>query len=100
MSKLRIDYNAVSSLTAQMQTAAENVQTTYESMKTTVNSLVSNGYMEAESATAYVDNFTSLMGPALEELNVLLTSFYNQLNTICDNFAEADASIAKAIRIG
>lgn len=99
MATLRIDYNAVTALTAQMQTAAGNVQTTYESMKTTVDSLVSNGYMEAEAATAYVDNFTSLMGPALEDLNELITSFYNQLNTICDNFADADAKIAQAIRV-
>ena len=99
MATLRIDYNAVTALTAQMQTAAGNVQTTYESMKTTVDSLISNGYMEAEAATAYVDNFTSLMGPALEDLNELITSFYNQLNTICDNFADVDAKIAQAIRV-
>ena len=95
---LKISYNELSALTGQMEKAAENVMTVYETMLTTVNALVENGYMEAESANTYVDNFTSLVGPSITELNSLVVSFYTQLNTICENFCEVDKQIAAAIR--
>lgn len=96
---LRISYNELTALTAQMEKAAEAVMTTYESMESTVNSLIDNGYMEAEAATTYVNNFTSLLGPSMTELNTLIVSFYTQLNTICENFAEVDKNIASAIGV-
>lgn len=96
---LKISYNELTALTARMEKAAENIQTTYENMETTVNSLVENGYMEAEAATTYVNNFTSMLGPSITELNTLVVSFYTQLNTICENFAEVDKNIASAIGI-
>lgn len=95
---LRIDYNGLTATVAQMQTAAANVQATYEDMQTTVNALVTNGYMEADSANTYVENFNSLLGPSMEDLNQLITSFHTQLTTICENFAEADRNIANAIK--
>ena len=95
---LKISYNELSALSGRMEKEATNIMSVYESMLTTVNSLVSNGYMEAESANTYVDNFTSLIGPSILELNTLLVKFYTQLNTICDNFADVDAQIAAKIR--
>ena len=95
---LKISYNELSVLTGRMEKEANNIMEVYDSMLTAVNSLVDNGYMEAESANTYVDNFTSLIGPSITELNSLLVSFYTQLNTICDNFAEVDAQIAAKIR--
>ncbi len=95
---LKISYSELTALTGQMEKEAGNIMEVYESMLTTVNSLVDNGYMEAESANSYVENFTSLIGPSITELNSLVVSFYTQLNTICDNFAEVDAQIASAIR--
>ncbi|MBE5953203.1 MAG: hypothetical protein E7257_03505 [Lachnospiraceae bacterium] len=95
---LKISYTELTALTGQMEKAAENIMTVYDSMLTAVNSLVENGYMEAESANSYVDNFTSLIGPSITELNSLVVSFYTQLNTICDNFADVDAQIAAKIR--
>ncbi len=95
---LKISYNELTALSGQMEKAAENIMTVYDSMLATVNALVDNGYMEAEAATTYVNNFTSLLGPSITELNTLVVSFYTQLNTICDNFAEVDAQIASAIR--
>ncbi|MBQ9935586.1 MAG: hypothetical protein IJO70_07060 [Lachnospiraceae bacterium] len=97
---LKISYNELTVLTGKMEKEAENIMTVYESMLTAVNSLVENGYMEAESANTYVNNFTSLLGPSITELNSLVVSFYTQLNTICDNFCEVDKQIAAAISAG
>ena len=52
---LKISYNELSALSGRMEKEATNIMSVYESMLTTVNSLVSNGYMEAESANTYVE---------------------------------------------
>ena len=59
---------------------------------------VCDEFEKADSANTYVANFTSLLGPAMTELNTIGVSFYTQLNTICENFAEVDKQIADAIR--
>ena len=51
--RLRVDYAAVEGLIGDMKGYEGNIEDLYSDMTTTVSSLVSNGYMEAESATAY-----------------------------------------------
>lgn len=55
--RLRVDYAAVEGLIGDMKGYEGNIEDLYSDMTTTVSSLVSNGYMEAESATAYVEEF-------------------------------------------
>ena len=97
---LKISYVELSRLSGNMKKDAEKIMAVYDTMLTTVNSLVENGYMEAESANAYVGNFTSLIGPAITELNSLVVAFYTQLDTICENFAEIDRQVSEAISAG
>lgn len=49
--RLRVDYAAVEGLIGDMKGYEGNIEDLYSDMTTTVSSLVSNGYMEAESAT-------------------------------------------------
>lgn len=92
--RLRVDYAAVEGLIGDMKGYEGNIEDLYLDMTTTVGSLVSNGYMEAESATAYVEEFKNMLGPDIESLSDLINQFYTQLSQICQNFAEADANIA------
>ena len=89
--RLRVDYAAVEGLIGDMKGYEGNIEDLYSDMTTTVGSLVSNGYMEAESATAYVEEFKNMLGPDIESLSDLINQFYTQLSQICQNFAEADA---------
>ena len=92
--RLRVYYAAVEGLIGDMKGYEGNIEDLYSDMTTTVSSLVSNGYMEAESATAYVEEFINILGPDIESLSELINQFYIQLSQICQNFAEADANIA------
>ena len=60
--RLRVDYAAVEGLIGDMKGYEGNIEDLYSDMTTTVGSLVSNGYMEAESATAYVEEFKNMLG--------------------------------------
>ena len=81
-----------------MKDYESEVERIYEEMDNTVKSLVNNGYMEAESANAYVAEFEDLLGPDIKKLSQLIQSFYKQLNDICNNFEEADAKIAEMLK--
>lgn len=94
---LRVDYVQVEGLINQMKACEENISEIYTDMHTTVESLVNNGYMEAEAANAYVDEFTEMLAPDIENLKELVAEYYAQLSKICANFAEADAKIAQAL---
>lgn len=92
--KLKINYMEVENLIGDMKGYEEEIEGVYADMKTTVESLVNNGYMEAESATAYVAEFKQILGPNIESLSELINSFYTQLSQICENFEEMDKKIA------
>lgn len=93
-SRLKVDYVAVEGLIVDMKGYEKQITSVFDNMKTTVNALVKNGYMEAESATAYVNEFTSMLGPDIQKLSTLIKEFYTQLSQICQNFADADSKIA------
>lgn len=95
--RLRVDYVAVESLIGDMKNCETNIESVYSDMKSTVEGLVTNGYMEADAANAYVDEFTQMLGPDIEKLSQLINQFYTQLSQVCQNFAEADAKIASML---
>jgi uncharacterized protein YukE len=81
-----------------MKDYESEVEEIYDEMDNTVKSLVNNGYMDAESANAYVSEFEELLGPDIKKLSQLIQSFYKQLDDICNNFEEADAKIADMLK--
>lgn len=95
--RLRVDYVQVESLITDMKSCEANVENVYEEMTNTVSSLVNNGYMEADAATAYVEEFKQMLGPDIENLSDLITRFHSQLSQVCQNFAEADLQLAKML---
>ena len=92
--RLRVDYVEVERLIGDMKGYETEIESTYSEMSTTVESLVNNGYMEADSANAYVNEFKQLLGPDIQKLSELINQFYTQLSQICENFSEADSKIA------
>lgn len=96
-SRLKVDYVSVKEIANDIKGYSDEIQVIYDDMDTIVKSLVSEGYMEAESATAYVEEFENLLGPDIKSLKLLVDSFYKQLTQICSNFETKDADIAKML---
>ena len=80
-----------------MQTLKGEVDTAHENMKNAVQKMVDNGYMDSETAIAYVDEFKELISSDLLTLSTLIESYYTQLGQICESFLEGDASMASGI---
>jgi WXG100 family type VII secretion target len=95
--RLRVDYRVVESLINDMKSHEASVQSVYADMTNTVEALVNNGYMEAASANAYVEEFKAMMAPDMESLAQLIGEYYTQLNKICINFEEADNKISSML---
>lgn len=91
---LSIDYDGVEAVISDMKTYEEDINTIYADMAATVESLVGNGYMEAETADAYTAEFKALVGPDIEELSEVLSVFYTQLAQTTQIFAEHDSTKA------
>lgn len=94
---LSVDYVQVEALIGQMQSCEEDISAIYTDMQSTVQSLVNNGYMEAEAANAYVDEFNEMLSPDIQALKDLVAEYYAQLSKICANFADADSKIASSL---
>jgi len=97
MAKILLNYSQIYEIASNISTNRENISTEYETITTTVNSLVDNGYMSAETATAYVNQFTTMLGPAIEELLELLQVYSNNLVATADNFQRIDHTIADSL---
>lgn len=97
MSNLRIDYERLNGLVNDMRICEIDIENIYSDMRLTVSSLIHNGYMEAEAATAYVNEFNSLLAPDIESLKTLISDYYTQLNNICNAFAEADNKMSQML---
>lgn len=80
-----------------MQASKTDLEDSYTRMKGIVNGLVVNGYMESETAQAYVDEFSTLLAPDIEKLTALIESYYTQLGQICDGFAAHDQGMAREL---
>lgn len=94
---LRVDYEQVEALIGKMQSCESDISSIYSDMQSTVQSLVNNGYMEADSANAYVDEFNEMLSPDMQALKDLVAEYYAQLSKICQNFRDADEKIAASL---
>ena len=97
MSNLKVDYVKLGDIIDDMKKCETTIEVVYGDMKTTVEALVNNGYMEAISATAYVTEFNSLLAPEIESLKTLINKYYNQLSEICEKFNDADYKLAQGL---
>lgn len=87
---LYINYEGVDSVVNDMRTYEENINTIYSDMSATVESLVNNGYMEAETADAYINEFKELVGPDIIKMSEVLSTFYTQLAQVKQLFIDHD----------
>ena len=92
--RLRVDYVAIDQIVNDMKKYEEEIGSRYTDMTAIVESLVNDGYMEAESADAYITEFKEMLGPDLKKLLDIVHKFYTQLSQICQNFADHDSKIA------
>lgn len=95
--RLRVNYNMVENLINDMRGYGLDIERIYSEMTATVTGLVDKEYMEAESAEAYINEFTEMLAPDIEKLSDLISNYYLQLHEICINFAEADKQIAHSL---
>ncbi len=99
MSKLRVDVDSLTSVTIPaMKQEKTNLDTCYDDMCGIVQSLVDNGYMESEAATAYVEEFKTLLAPDVAKLSEMVDTYCVQLGQICTAFSEQDRAIADSLR--
>ncbi len=91
---LFINYEGVDAVVNDMKAYEENINTIYSDMSSTVESLVGNGYMEAEAADAYINEFRELVGPDIMKMSEILSTFYTQLAQVKQAFIDHDSSIA------
>lgn len=97
--KIELSYSQINDLADQINTNKGSIESEYETITATVHSLVDAGYMSAESATAYVNQFTTILGPEIEELIVLLETYRNNLIASAEGFQNLDHEIANALGI-
>ena len=89
MAKIEVNYEAIEQDTIPaMQRAESDIEALYNHVDKAVKSL--KGYMEAESAEAYVTEFESLLGPDIKKLEELTSEYYQQLQQVVKNFADLD----------
>lgn len=93
---LIVDYEKLESDTvAELKVCEAKVGDVYDDMKTIVNSL--SQYMEAESAQAYIHEFEQLVGPSIQEMEKLISSYYRQLQDVAEYFANKDTAMSQRI---
>lgn len=80
-----------------MQNIKTEIDTAHTNMKTAVQNLVNNGYMDSETATAYVEEFERLLSPDIQALSTLVESYYTQLGNVCTNFVNEDMELSKLL---
>ncbi len=95
--RLRLDYRQVMNVIDDMKACEKKVEEAYELMTGDVNSLRDKGYMDGESAGAYINEFKEMLSPEMEALSELVGRYYKQLSEICSNFADCDAKLAQAL---
>ncbi|MBQ8167625.1 MAG: hypothetical protein IJZ96_11435 [Lachnospiraceae bacterium] len=78
-----------------MQLVKTEIDTAHTNMKAAVQSLVNDGYMDSETATAYVEEFETLLSPDIQALSTLVESYYTQLGNVCTNFVNGDIELSR-----
>ena len=95
---LIVDVDSLTTITIpSMQKLKTDIETSFSNMTTTINELVDNGYMDSETAIAYVNEFNSLLSPDIQALVDLVSTYATQLGQICENFIQNDKNMANNI---
>lgn len=93
---LIVDYEKLESDTvAGLKTCETKVGDVFDDMKFIVNSL--SQYMEAESAQSYIHEFEQLVGPSIQDMEKLISSYYKQLQDVAEYFANKDTTMSQKI---
>ena len=78
-----------------MKKCEKEIELIYDEMGKVVRSL--QNYMEAEAAVAYVNEFETLVGPSVKEMEGLINRYHVQLEKVVEHFKESDLARAKVI---
>jgi len=93
---LIVDYEKLESDTvAGLKRCEVKVENVYEDMKSIVSSLTQ--YMEAESAQSYIHEFEQLVGPSIQDMEKLISSYNKQLQDVAEYFANKDTTMSQKI---
>lgn len=96
-SSLRVDYQGLEDNTiVQLKRCETRISNVYDQMYKRVSALTQ--YMEAEAATEYINEFTSLVGPSIESMETIVNEYHTQLQQIADRFAEVDKNISSQVK--
>ncbi len=90
---IKLDYSNLEQKMSKMSNCSSKLEEVFADMKDTVSSLVEQGYMEAETANACVNEFDTIMSPDLEDLVDLIDEYQKQLKQICEAFQNADKTL-------
>lgn len=88
---IKLDFATLEEKMRIMTNCSLKLEGVFTDMKDTVYSLVEQGYMEAETATACIDEFDKIMSSDLDDLVELIGEYQRQLKQICEAFQKADA---------
>lgn len=90
---IKLDYTTLEEKMSKMSNCSLKLEEVFADMKDAVSSLVEQGYMEAETASACVNEFDTIMAPDLEDLVDLIDDYQKQLKQICEAFQNADKAL-------
>lgn len=90
---IKLDYTTLEEKMSKMGNCSLKLEEVFADMKDTVSSLVEQGYMEAETATACINEFDTIMAPDLGDLVDLIDEYKKQLKQICEAFQNADKAL-------
>lgn len=96
-SRIRVSYSGLEDTACRLDNESKKILATYQDMLTTVESLVSDGYMEGSAAQAYIDEFKQLLDPDMRALADLIAAYSRQLRQVSENVREADMQLAKML---
>lgn len=94
---ISLSYEQIESIVGSMQKNEANIADEYDTMSSVVKSLVTDGYMSAESANRYVEEFTALLAPDINTLLDMLEEFHTQLQKIAEMFKTVDETVAASL---
>lgn len=93
---LKVDYDGILSTKTALESQQTEFDDLYQRMSTTVNSLPN--YWSGASAVSYVQQFEDLSS-SFDSISTLIGNLALQLNSITENFADADAGMSDQIGV-
>lgn len=80
-----------------IKTSRNNIESYYSEMETTVESLVSDNYMEGEAATRYVEEFKEKVRPSLDSTLQVLDEITAAIEEIVNDMLEQEKQLVGAV---